>query len=87
MLLVPGVLTVAEAQRLIDAAEAAGFEHQGSRGPQFGEAFRDNHRISMHDVALADQLWRASGLQHIMAGVSIDDAVPVGLNPNIRFYR
>jgi hypothetical protein len=40
LLQVPGVLTVAEAQRFIDAAESAGFEHQGSRGPAYGEAFR-----------------------------------------------
>lgn len=40
MLLVPGVLSVAEAQQLINAAEACGFEHQSSRGPAFGEAFR-----------------------------------------------
>jgi hypothetical protein len=40
MLVVPGVLSVQEAQQLIDAAEACGFEHQSSRGPAFGEAFR-----------------------------------------------
>jgi hypothetical protein len=40
MLLVPGVLTVAEAQRLIDVCEARGLTHQSSRGPAFGEAFR-----------------------------------------------
>jgi hypothetical protein len=41
----------------------------------------------MHDVALAEQLWSATGLHHMMKGVSIDGAEPVGLNPNIRFYR
>lgn len=40
MLLVPGVLSIPECQQLIDAAELCGFEHQSSRGPAYGEAFR-----------------------------------------------
>jgi hypothetical protein len=40
MVLVPGVLSIPEAQQFINAAEALGFEHQSSRGPAFGEAFR-----------------------------------------------
>jgi hypothetical protein len=40
MVLVRNVLSPQESQWLIDAAEALGFEHQGSRGPAFGEAFR-----------------------------------------------
>jgi len=40
MLLVPGVLSIPECQQLIDAAEGCGFEHQSSRGPAYGEAFR-----------------------------------------------
>ncbi|KAF8058110.1 hypothetical protein HT031_005770 [Scenedesmus sp. PABB004] len=87
MLLVPGVLSVAEAQRFIDVAEAAGFEWQSSRGPAHGEAFRDNHRISFQDEALADALWRATGLAQAFAGLELDGAAAVGLNPNIRFYR
>ncbi|KAF6261049.1 oxidoreductase [Scenedesmus sp. NREL 46B-D3] len=87
MLLVPGVLTPHEAQQCIDAAEGLGFEHQGSRGAAYGEAYRDNHRISVQDPALAEQLWSATGLQHTMAGVTVDGLVPIGLNANIRFYR
>lgn len=34
---VEGVLTLEEAQRIVEAAEAIGFEHQSSRGPAFGE--------------------------------------------------
>lgn len=34
---IDGVLTVEEAQRLVEAAESRSFEHQGSRGPAFGE--------------------------------------------------
>lgn len=37
---VPGVLSVTEAQKFIDVAEQQGFQHQSSRGPAFGEAFR-----------------------------------------------
>lgn len=87
MVLVPGVLNVAEAQQLINAAEACGFEHQSSRGPAYGEAFRDNHRISMHNPSLADQLWRVAGLERVMQRVEVDGLVPCGCNPNIRFYR
>lgn len=87
MLLVPGVLSIPECQQLIDAAEGCGFEHQSSRGPAYGEAFRDNHRISMQDERLADQLWHTAGLDRVMQGVEVDGLVPVGLNPHIRFYR
>eukprot|EP00878_Enallax_costatus_P004211 GHUV01004441.1.p1 GENE.GHUV01004441.1~~GHUV01004441.1.p1 ORF type:complete len:263 (+),score=95.62 GHUV01004441.1:156-944(+) len=87
MLLVPGVLTVPEAQKFIDAAESQGFQHHSSRGPAYGEAFRDNHRISFQDPALAEQIWTATGLKETLAGVTVDDMVPVGLNPNLRFYR
>jgi hypothetical protein len=48
---------------------------------------RDNHRISMQDPALAEQLWSATGLKHTMAGVTVDGMVPIGLNANIRCYR
>lgn len=48
---------------------------------------RDNHRISMHDPNLADQLWRVAGLERVMQGAEVDGLVPVGCNPNIRFYR
>jgi hypothetical protein len=41
----------------------------------------------MQDAALAEQLWSATGLKHTMAGVTVDELVPIGLNANIRFYR
>jgi hypothetical protein len=41
----------------------------------------------MHDPNLADQLWRVAGLERVMQGVEVDGLVPVGCNPNIRFYR
>ena len=81
----PGCLTEAEADQLIAAAEAIGFQHQSSRGPAYGEAFRDNHRIQFQDAAFADHIWAACGLRELMEG-QLEDAygVAVGLNPNIR---
>jgi hypothetical protein len=58
---VPGVLSLAESQAFIDAAERIGFQHQGSRGAAYGEAFRDNDRISFTDASLAQQLWEQGG--------------------------
>lgn len=48
---------------------------------------RDNHRISFQDPELANQLWTATGLRDTLQGVTVDDRVPIGLNPNLRFYR
>lgn len=84
---VAGVLTVQEAQRFIDAAESLGFQHQSSRGAAYGEAFRDNDRISLQDAQLARQLWQASGLQAVFQGITVEGMQAVGLNPNIRLYR
>lgn len=45
-------LTSAESKAFVKAAEAVGFEHQGSLGPTKGEAYRDNDRISVTDRSL-----------------------------------
>ncbi|BDA40651.1 hypothetical protein COCOBI_01-3040 [Coccomyxa sp. Obi] len=82
-----GVLTADEAQRLIEAAESRGFEHQGSRGPAFGEAVRDNGRISLDDKEYADHLWAATGIQAVFRNIVLDGRHACGLNPNIRIYR
>ncbi len=82
------MLTIQEAQRFIDAAEGMGFKHQSSRGPAFGEAFRDNDRISFQDEQLAQQLWQQTGLRQIFDEMGQVEGMPaVGLNPNIRIYR
>jgi hypothetical protein len=85
--LAPGSLTPTEAQRVVETAERIGFTHQSSRGPAFGEAFRDNDRISVEDPALAHHLWESTGLQEAMQGMKIDFESPCGLNKNIRIYR
>ncbi|KAI7843957.1 hypothetical protein COHA_002495 [Chlorella ohadii] len=88
MIEIPGCLTKVESDKFVAAAEAVGFSHQSSRGPAFGEAFRDNHRIQFEDAALADHLWKATGLKTLLEGQLEDrDGVAVGLNPNIRIYR
>lgn len=82
---IPGCLTPQEAAKLVAAAEAAGFTHQSSRGPAYGEAFRDNDRIQFTDQQFADHMWEACGLRQLLDGqLEDDEGVAVGLNPNIR---
>ncbi|KAL8519423.1 hypothetical protein ACS0TY_010383 [Phlomoides rotata] len=79
-------LTSAESKAFIDAAETIGFTHQGSLGPTWGEAYRDNDRISVDDPVLAEAIWDA-GLNKFFSDFKIRGKVAVGLNPNLRFYR
>lgn len=83
---VENFFTPAESKAFVKAAESIGFVHQGSRGPAYGEAYRDNDRLSMHDPDLADAMWRA-GLNKLFSDIKIRGKVAVGLNPNIRVYR
>ncbi|XP_068651288.1 uncharacterized protein [Aristolochia californica] len=83
---IPNFFTAAESKAFVDAAEAAGFMHQGSLGPAKGEAYRDNDRIALDDPSLAELMWE-SGLKTIFSDIKIRGKVAVGLNPNIRFYR
>ncbi|KAJ6840084.1 uncharacterized protein M6B38_312600 [Iris pallida] len=83
---IPYFLTSTEARAFIEVAESLGFTHQGSLGPAYGEAYRDNDRISVTDPALAESMWEA-GLKKIFDDIKLPGKVPVGLNPNIRFYR
>jgi hypothetical protein len=79
-------LSSGEAKGFIEAAELLGFVHQGSLGPTKGEAFRDNHRISVNDPELARFIWE-SGLNRTFQDIKIRGKAAAGLNPNIRFYR
>lgn len=83
---VQNFLTSAESKAFVKAAESMGFVHQGSLGPTYGEAYRDNDRISVTDPVLADAIWE-SGLNKLFSDFKIRGKVAVGLNPNIRFYR
>ncbi|XP_078154534.1 2-oxoglutarate (2OG) and Fe(II)-dependent oxygenase superfamily protein [Carex rostrata] len=83
---IPNLLSSGEAKAFIETAESLGFVHQGSQGPTKGEAFRDNHRISVNDPQLARSIWE-SGLSAIFQDIKIRGKIAAGLNPNIRFYR
>lgn len=87
MVQVPGCLTKEEAAKFVAAAEGIGFQHSTSRGPAYGEAFRDNDRVQMQDQQLADHLWQACGLRELCSSLEDEDGVAVKLNPNIRIYR
>ena len=95
MLEADGALTVAEAQAIIDAAEALGFAQQGSGGAAAGEAYRDNGRLLIRDPAAARALWERTGLKELFlpqggggkAAILVDGAPALGLNANLRLYR
>jgi len=84
---IDGALTPDECKAFIAAGESAGFAHQSSRGPRFGEALRDNGRLQVNDEALAQRLWQATGLQGLFEHLALGSARAVGLNPNLRFYK
>eukprot|EP00887_Chlorella_sp_A99_P002839 scaffold6.g2839.t1 len=48
LLLLPEALTTTEASAFVAAAEAIGFQHQGSRGAAYGEAYRKGQRFGRH---------------------------------------
>ena len=86
---VRGVLSSREAATLVDAADASGYDHATSRGPRFGEAYRDHGRANFEDPRLADALWDDTGLREaIVAAVGpVRGRVAAGLNPALRVYR
>lgn len=85
---VPGLLSVLEAQSCLDYAEFLSFQPSTSRGPAYGEAFRDNGRVSIHDPAIAAALWHDTGLAGLLGTkLRMGGKRPLGCNPNIRFYR
>ncbi|KAK6117749.1 hypothetical protein DH2020_048510 [Rehmannia glutinosa] len=86
LITIQNYLTSAESKAFVNVAESIGFVHQGSLGPAWGEAYRDNDRISVNDPFLADAIWEA-GLNKFFSDFKIRGRVAVGLNPNIRFYR
>ncbi|KAH7282869.1 hypothetical protein KP509_35G050800 [Ceratopteris richardii] len=83
---IPNFLSSYECDCFIKYAEKSGFLHQGSLGPAKGEAFRDNDRISIEDIGLAENLW-LSGLSNVFREIKVEGRSACGLNPNIRFYR
>ncbi|KAK9823754.1 hypothetical protein WJX72_005176 [[Myrmecia] bisecta] len=84
---VEGVLSAQEAGAFVKAAESIGFQHQASRGPKFGEAYRDNGRVGVDSPSLADGLWEFGGLCQLFGNITVAGHRAVGLNPAIRFYK
>ncbi|KAJ8552733.1 hypothetical protein K7X08_020126 [Anisodus acutangulus] len=66
---VPNFFTPAESQAFVKSVESLGFAHQGSLGPAYGEAYRDNDRVSMNDPDLAGAIW--SGLNKLISDIKI----------------
>lgn len=83
---VQNFLSSIESQAFVKVAESVGFVHQGSLGPAYGEAYRDNDRISVNDPSLATTIWE-SGLNKLFDNIKIRSKSAIGLNPNIRLYR
>ncbi|KAK4436336.1 hypothetical protein Salat_0797300 [Sesamum alatum] len=86
LITIPNYFTSAESKAFVNVAESIGFVHQGSLGPAYGEAYRDNDRISVDSPVLAEAIWEA-GLNKFFSDIKIRGKVAVGLNPNLRFYR
>ena len=87
---VRGCLSEAESRSFVEFADRMGWKHQSSRGPKYGEAFRDNDRVQVHSPEIAALLWECGLGRAFEATVregALGGARVVGLNPNIRLYR
>ncbi|CAI5492885.1 unnamed protein product [Closterium sp. Naga37s-1] len=99
---VPGALSPEECAEFIAQAERVGFQWQGSGGPAKGEAYRDNHRISVEDNELAGESGRRKRrdeegigksthlwdrLAPVLQPLQAGNRKAVRLNPNMRVYR
>ena len=88
ILVVDDVLSPRECAAIVDAIESRNaFAPSTSRGPKFGEAWRQNGRFAKESLEFARALWRTT-LERCGGNpfdFDIDDAF--GFNPNIRVYR
>lgn len=75
-----------ECASLIELAEGLGFAAADVRtktGPRMEPSIRNNERVNMNDVAIANELW-----QRIEEFVPVHgDAEPVGVDSSLRFYK
>ena len=85
-----GALTAAECAGWIAFCEGLGPVSTRPRGgrPESGNAYRDNYRVQVHEIEIAEALW-SSGLGDAIAAVlpAHNEMVPSGFNDNIRMYR
>ena len=86
---VRGALDARECDAIRQAADARGYEHATSRGPRFGEAYRDHGRARYQDETLTDRIWRDTGLGDALVSSlpAVHEGTPIGLNPALRVYR
>jgi predicted 2-oxoglutarate/Fe(II)-dependent dioxygenase YbiX len=83
---IESVFSPLECRDLIDRAEAIGFEAATVRsadGPMMMTKIRNNDRVVIDDVTLADQMWQR--IQHLLP--ELDSATPCGVDSQLRFYR
>jgi predicted 2-oxoglutarate/Fe(II)-dependent dioxygenase YbiX len=83
---IESVFSPLECRDLIDRAEAIGFEAATVRsadGPMMMTNIRNNDRVVIDDVTLADQMWQR--IQHLLP--ELDSATPCGVDSQLRFYR
>ncbi len=87
-----GVFTVSnifshqECQALIARAEAIGFEAASVRtsvGPQMLPQIRNNERVNLLDVDLANQMWHR--VERFLP--LVDNCISCGVDSQLRFYR
>lgn len=76
-------LSTAECESHIERSEAIGYETFTIGGEVF-HGYRDNARVIVEDVVLADTLW-ALAAEHVPP--MIDSQLASGFNPRFRYYR
>jgi predicted 2-oxoglutarate/Fe(II)-dependent dioxygenase YbiX len=83
---IESVFSRLECRALIDRAETIGFEAATVRsadGPKMMTQIRNNDRVVIDDVTLADRMWQR--VQHLLP--ELDSATPCGVDSQLRFYR
>ena len=76
-------LSPSECERHVQRSEAIGYETFAIDGEVF-HGFRDNARLILEDVHLADLLWKAAAV-HLPPILESQSAT--GFNPRFRYYR
>lgn len=85
---IPDFLTIAECDEFIHASEGSGFEAatiDSEFGPIKREDIRNNSRVILDDVDLADRLW--SKLRPHIPNPLLGRWEPARLNERFRFYK
>ena len=87
---IPGFLSSAECRALVEQTERRGYQPAPvttSRGFVMMPELRNNTRVIVDDVALAERLWARLTARAPIAPAAGSGWHPVGLNERFRFYR